>query len=159
MEFNQLRYFQVVARCESITKAAEELHITQSALSKVIGRLESELGYQLFERENRRVRLNANGIQLLHFSAETLDALERLTKSMSDTPPERIRVVYTNSGYMERQLEVCSAQFPDLPVESTVAPPDECFCSLENDQSNLAILPMPEDISVGWEPLYLERCV
>lgn len=56
MEYNQLRYFQVVARCESITKAAEELHITQSAQSKVIGGLETELGCQMFERQKRRMR-------------------------------------------------------------------------------------------------------
>lgn len=76
MDFNQLRYFQTVARCESMTKAAEELHITQSALSKVIARLESELGVQLFVREHKRLMLNENGVRLLQFTISSFDALD-----------------------------------------------------------------------------------
>lgn len=160
MEFNQLRYFQVVARCESITKAAEELHITQSALSKVIGRLETELGCQLFERQKRRMRLNANGMQLLHFTTATFESLSSLMNNLTDESQSSIRIVYTNSGYIDKQLELCTAKFPDILVETRELQPDECFCELENHQSNMAVLPMPTDISVGWEPLYLERwCV
>lgn len=160
MEFNQLHYFQVVARCESITRAAEELHITQSALSKVIARLEAELGHQLFDREKKRIRLNQNGIQLLDFATSTFAGLDRLKGSMTEHPSAKISCAYSNSWYMQHQLEYCCALYPDLELEVVEASPDECFCRLENSQSNLAILPMPLDISSGWEPLYQEKwCV
>ena len=47
MKLLQLKYFQTVARFEHITKAGEELHIVQPALSKTIARLESDLGVPL----------------------------------------------------------------------------------------------------------------
>jgi LysR family transcriptional regulator, transcription activator of glutamate synthase operon len=51
----QLRYVEAVARHRHFTRAAEELHVAQSALSQQIRRLEAELGTELFERTSRRV--------------------------------------------------------------------------------------------------------
>ena len=58
MEIMQLRYLKEVARQESFTRAAELLHITQSALSKSIAKLEDEVGVKLFERDGNRIHLN-----------------------------------------------------------------------------------------------------
>jgi DNA-binding transcriptional LysR family regulator len=55
MELRQLRYAEAVARHRHFTRAAEELHIAQSALSHQIRRLEGELGAELFERTSRTV--------------------------------------------------------------------------------------------------------
>lgn len=48
MDIRQFRYFQIAARTESLTKAAEIIHISQPALSRIIQRLEADLGFQLF---------------------------------------------------------------------------------------------------------------
>ena len=48
MEITQLHYFKTVAQYGSFTKAAEALHITQSALSRSIASLEQDIGYKLF---------------------------------------------------------------------------------------------------------------
>jgi LysR family transcriptional regulator, transcription activator of glutamate synthase operon len=55
MELRQLRYTEAVARHRHFTRAAEELHVAQSALSQQIRRLETELGAELFERTSRSV--------------------------------------------------------------------------------------------------------
>ncbi len=55
MELRQLLYAEAVARHRHFTRAAEELHVAQSALSHQIRRLEAELGTELFERTSRRV--------------------------------------------------------------------------------------------------------
>jgi DNA-binding transcriptional LysR family regulator len=55
MELRQLRYVEAVARHHHFTRAAEELHVAQSALSHQIRRLEAELGTELFERTSRSV--------------------------------------------------------------------------------------------------------
>jgi DNA-binding transcriptional LysR family regulator len=55
VELRQLRYAEAVVRHRHFTRAAEELHVAQSALSHQIRRLEVELGAELFERTSRRV--------------------------------------------------------------------------------------------------------
>lgn len=89
MELTQLKYFQAVALMEHYTKAAASLHITQSALSKSILRLESELGTQLFERSGNRVSLNACGQILLRRVNSALGeldcALEELAQVRAST--------------------------------------------------------------------------
>jgi LysR family transcriptional regulator, transcription activator of glutamate synthase operon len=55
MELRQLRYAEAVARHRHFTRAAEELHVAQSALSQQVRRLESELGAELFQRTSRTV--------------------------------------------------------------------------------------------------------
>ena len=56
MELRQLRYVEAVARRRHFTRAAEDLHVAQSALSQQVRRLEAELGAELFERTSRSVR-------------------------------------------------------------------------------------------------------
>ena len=58
MDLLQLKYFQVVARLEHMTRASEELHISQPSLSKMISRLEKHLGVPLFDRHGKQIRLN-----------------------------------------------------------------------------------------------------
>src|SRR3954470_3376594 len=55
MELRQLRYVEAVARHRHFTRAAEELHVAQSALSHQVRRLEAELGTELFARTSRSV--------------------------------------------------------------------------------------------------------
>ena len=57
----QVRYVLEVARCLNISHAAKHLFVTQSALSQQIARLESELGYLLFQREVHGLRLTKEG--------------------------------------------------------------------------------------------------
>ncbi len=61
MELRQLRYVEAVARHRHFTRAADELHVAQSALSHQIRRLEAELGTELFERTSRSVATTEAG--------------------------------------------------------------------------------------------------
>ncbi|MDW8566037.1 helix-turn-helix domain-containing protein [Staphylococcus shinii] len=56
-----MKYFQNVANTEHITKSAENLHVAQPALSKIIKNLEEELGAELFDRIGRNIKLNTYG--------------------------------------------------------------------------------------------------
>ena len=57
MEIRVLKYFLAVVREESITKAAEVLHITQPTLSRQLAQLEEEVGVKLFDRGTRKIVL------------------------------------------------------------------------------------------------------
>lgn len=61
MEWQQLEYFRVVAKLQHFRKSAENLAISQPALSRSINKLEAELGVTLFDRTGRSVRLNKFG--------------------------------------------------------------------------------------------------
>lgn len=58
MEIRVLRYFLTVVREESITKAAEALHITQPTLSRQLAQMEEDMGVRLFDRGTRKILAN-----------------------------------------------------------------------------------------------------
>lgn len=72
-----MRYVLAVAETASFTRAAEQCHIVQSALSHQVARLEKELGARLFERTSRRVRLTTAGEAFLPAARQALEAAER----------------------------------------------------------------------------------
>ncbi len=74
MEIKNLRYFLAVAREENMTRAAENLHITQPTLSKTLKSLEDELGKKLFTRHSFSIKLTDEGM-LLRDRAEDLVAM------------------------------------------------------------------------------------
>lgn len=78
VELRVLRYFLAVARMQSISAAAEELHITQPTLSRQLMELEEELGAKLFDRgrKNRRVALTEAGKRLEPVSLERYDYIQ-----------------------------------------------------------------------------------
>ena len=75
MELHQLNCFLEVAKLEHITQAAEQLHITQPALSKVIARLEEDLGVKLFDREGKNIRLNEYGTVVMNYARRVFNSL------------------------------------------------------------------------------------
>ena len=81
MELQQLKYFEVVAKYENMTRAAAELHIAQPAVSQSISRLEDELDTRLFDRKGKRISLNAQG----RFLLERLPEMLRPFSSLKDT--------------------------------------------------------------------------
>lgn len=78
MELRVFKYFLAVARHRNITRAAEELHLTQPTLSRQLQDLEAELGTPLFTREKRRMELTQAGL-FLKARAEEMSALEKKT--------------------------------------------------------------------------------
>ncbi len=80
---NALRTFEVAAREQSFTRAAELLHITQSAVSHQIRHVESLWGLRLFERRNRRVVLTPEAEALLPVVREFFERLDRTLNELS----------------------------------------------------------------------------
>lgn len=77
MDIRVLRYFLAVARLESITAAAEFLHMSQPPLSRQLKDLEDELGKQLFIRGSRKIRLTEEGRLLRRRAEEILELMEK----------------------------------------------------------------------------------
>lgn len=70
MDLTSLEYFKSIAECGSLTKAAQQFHISQPAMSAMLKKLEDELGAELFDRAPNRIYLNKTGeIALIHVNA------------------------------------------------------------------------------------------
>jgi len=76
MEWDQINYFQTVAKVQHITSAAKQLSISQPALSRSIAKLEDELGVQLFDRKGRNVYLNRYGKMFLYRVEQSIKQIE-----------------------------------------------------------------------------------
>lgn len=101
MDIRVLQYFLAVAREESITKAADSLHMTQPPLSRQLKELEQELGKQLLIRGSKKVTLTEDGL-LLRKRAEELVALMEKTKAeLSAADANLSGEVYIGSGETE----------------------------------------------------------
>ena len=77
MEIRVLKYFLTIAREENITRAAEQLHITQPTLSRQMMQLEEELGVRLFRRNRVSVTLTEEGRLLRRRAQEILELADK----------------------------------------------------------------------------------
>jgi LysR family transcriptional regulator, glycine cleavage system transcriptional activator len=82
LQLDHLRAFDAVARRLSFSAAAEELHLTQSAISRQIKALEEELGALLFNRGTRKVELSAAGVTLRQTVVQMLEQLDRSVREI-----------------------------------------------------------------------------
>ncbi len=103
MELRVLRYFLAVAREESISEAAEVLHVTQPTLSRQLMDLEEELGVQLFERarRSRRIALTEAGIFLRRQAEEIVLLADKTEAAFSTDHGEIAGDVYVAAGETE----------------------------------------------------------
>lgn len=83
MELRVLQYFLAVAREESITGAAEFLHLTQPTLSRQLKELEEELGKQLFVRGSRKITLTEEGVLLRKRAEEIVDLVHKTENELT----------------------------------------------------------------------------
>ena len=109
MEIRVLRYFLSVVREESITKAAEVLHITQPTLSRQLAQMEEEIGVRLFDRGTRKIRLTNEGLLLRRRAEEILQLVDKTEKELVEQEEQVEGKISIGCG------EVASVQMlPDL---------------------------------------------
>lgn len=100
MELRQIKYFIEVGRREHITGAADYLHIAQSAVSRQILNLETELGVKLFIREGRNVRLTPAGklfLERMEQAMQVIDKARREIEESLDPKQGAIRIGFPSS--------------------------------------------------------------
>ena len=92
----QLRAFLLIARHESFSRAAEQMSITQSGISIIVRELESQLGFRLFERTTRKVKLTEFGSKFLPIVDRCLFELEGAARSIKRSAASTLAVHATS---------------------------------------------------------------
>jgi DNA-binding transcriptional LysR family regulator len=146
MDLLQLRYFRTVARLGHMTRAAQELYISQSSLSKTIAHLERELGVSLFDRRGRQIQLNQYGLIFLRRVDQVFAALENGQRELSDLAGGKQRQivlasmnVYLIPGLLQTFLE----RHPGISVRLAGNPRQETLTQLERGEVDLFISSPP----------------
>ena len=108
MKLSQLRYYKVICKYSNLTRASEELHVSQSSLSGVIGSLEQEFGVTLFQRLRNGLQLTPEGERLEVLATELLEKADDVKNQMTELS-EKNQVVRIGVPPM-----IGSSVFPDL---------------------------------------------
>ena len=148
------RVFYMVAKCGSLTRAAEELYISQPAVSQAIKQLENQLGTPLFNRTHRGMELSAQGGEIIYEAVEKalqmLDGAEERLSELKNSATGTIRI-----GASETIFQYCLADkiieyhklYPAVKFEliSDVSP--KTIEQLKTDRCDVGFLnfPIPED--------------
>lgn len=93
MRLNQLEYFIKVVECGSITKAAQELYLSQPSLTKAISSLEAEYDLKLFDRTAKGLSLTPKGRDFLEYAKGVMDSSQALNKTFGQKDPSFIHRV------------------------------------------------------------------
>ncbi|WP_149361625.1 LysR family transcriptional regulator [Lolliginicoccus suaedae] len=125
LDLRRLQQFLAVADAAGFTRAAQELHLSQQALSSSIARLEAELGVALFDRTTRQVQLTKAGRALYDGAEVLLAAADHLVRQARDAPAPSLRpfvIGHTPAvtpAEVHGLLEPVLAALPELPITVT----------------------------------------
>lgn len=164
MEWQQLEYFQAVARLEHFTHAARQLALSQPALSRSIARLEDELGVPLFERQGRRVRLTRYGRAFLAHVERALQAIDAGKREVSDMAgPERGVVTLAflrtlGASMLPEALGAFRERHPDVHFHLTQNYSSALLDLLAEGAVDLCLFAPPEERpGMLWRPVLTEE--
>src|SRR3954447_26175510 len=157
---NNLMAFEAVARRRSFALAAAELHLTASAISHQVARLESHLGVRLFERSAHGVRVSAAGELYLTRVSGALSAIAAATEDVRQGVSNSL---YVHSGrsfaslWLMSRLQGFAQAYPDISLNLSAAHTHSDF---ELGQADIDIrYGIPTWLDLVVEPLFEERIV
>jgi len=147
MELDQLRYFLRVAERGNFTRAAEDLMLSQPALSRSIQKLEEELGQPVFERKTRSISLTDAGILLQGRAQQVLSILEDTKAEITDDGQcGRVRVgaIPTIAPYfLPEVLKRFSGKFPGATLIVQESTTDNLLKKCTQGEIDLAVIALP----------------
>jgi DNA-binding transcriptional LysR family regulator len=153
--------FEAAARTLSFTKAAEELFVTQSAVSRQIKALEDNLGLKLFERRPRSLTLTEDGQSLYRIATDVLDRLQiAIDRLLAESRASQLSITTTTgfaSLWLIPRLSRFTALHPDIDVRISATTD---MLNLERSLIDLAIrYCKPETVPQGAVRLFGEEMI
>lgn len=151
MELRLLRYFLTVAKEQSFTKAAEQLHITQPTLSRQMAAFEEELGITLFVRNGKKISLTEEGILLKRRALEILDLEERTLEELQgkeDVVEGSITIGCGEFAAVETLAQICKVykeKYPLVQIALHTATADTVYDMMNKGLVDIGLFLEPVD--------------
>lgn len=153
MDIRELKYFVQVADSANYSVAAEKLYISQPALSKVIQKMERELGFKLFYTERRQQCLTDDGKQLYEKAARVIreyDEIESAVQADSNTLSGHVHIGFPNVAgtcFFCELIAGFSQQYPDIKLHIREDGSQRILSDVESGTLDVGcvVLPVPEE--------------
>jgi len=148
LTLRQLKVFEAVARHLNHTRAAEELHMTQPAVSMQVKQLEESLDVALFEQLGKRIHLTEAGQEVLSYArsiTQQLDELEGVLNRIKGLGGGRLRisVASTANYFIPTLLGSFSQRYPDVTISLDVTNRESLLRQLSENTVDLVIMGRP----------------
>lgn len=162
MDVRDYEYIVAIADQGSITRAAEQLFITQPALTKFLQRIEKELGLSLFVRKGKQFILTEAGQKYVEVGHEILRLDRKLTEQLKQdgiTQKKRVRLGFSMGRFydlMESVLPAFSEAYPDVQVYASAGTSRKQFDLLRRRELDMAIVTNVEQ-RMGYTYLPVEK--
>ncbi len=146
----ELSLFLHLAESLHFARSAKALHMSPSALTRSIQRLEEELGQALFLRSKRSVSLTRAGEIFRDHARTQLAGHARLLEALAAetlAPTGELRLACTVTAchsILPKLLARCRARYPGIQLQLSTSDAARCMQSLENDEVDLAVVPEPD---------------
>lgn len=144
------RVFYTVAKSGSLTKAAEELYISQPAVSRSIKQLELQLGVNLFTRTHRGMVLSAQGGKMIFAEVErALNLLEQAENRIAEVKNSATGTIRIGASdtifeyFLADKIVEFHERFPDVKIELTADFTPETIAKLKADKCDVAFVNLP----------------
>lgn len=151
MEINDLKAFAAVAESLSFSRAADQLHITQPAVSKRIASLEEKLGTRLFDRIGRNVALTQAGDLLFAHTTRILREIDNLRRSISDLNQEPTGTLTMGTSHhiglrrLPPVLQAFNQRYGRVKLDIRFMDSESACTAVEHGDLELAIVTLPPD--------------
>lgn len=150
LTLRQLTVFEAVARHSSYTRAAEELHLSQPAVSMQIRQLEESAGLPLFEKLGKKIHLTEAGREVFHYSqaiGRQLREMEEVVEALKGVQGGHLRIsVATTANYFAtRLLAAFSRRYPDTTFSLDITNRKTLLDQLAHNETDLVIMGKPPD--------------
>lgn len=154
MDWNSLKVFIAIARCGSLSAAANDLGVNHSTIFRRLNSFEKEIGGKLFERINNSYELTALGHELLEMAQsieDSFDGIERNLVGKDFQPKGIVRITAPNNiayQYLPRYISDFNVNYPEIRIELLVS--NQEF-NMSNRQADIAVraTPSPPEHLVG----------
>ncbi|WP_146347280.1 LysR family transcriptional regulator [Phaeobacter marinintestinus] len=152
IEFRHLRTIKAIHDCGGLARAADQLNITQSALSHQIKGLEDQTGVELFVRRSKPMKLSAAGMRLLRLAEQVLPQLEAAQaefSSLREGRTGRLHIAIECHACFEWLFPVLEAfrkNWPDVDVDIKPGLAFDALPALQKEEVDLVVSSDPEDM-------------